>query len=312
MTTQGSLARRTLLLFALLLVVAPSLTFAAAVAGRISSPGRAIADGTVYAYNLETQAQYSQPVRHGEANFSFDLPAGRYWIFVRPDEPGLAGLYGAHTQFSVCRRGQASPAGGTCTDHGLQAVEVSDSEPVNNVAIDDWMLPDEAAAELDQMLGNASSGEAELGRPRFSEYRVPIAELPGNLSINPGSDLQAAELAAALEEAARAGSNFAGGFTLTRLNCTPDCDTVAVIDLRTGSITFPAQLARVSHALPCRAGRDIAFRDDSRLLEYTHREGENAVTDYLLWDTTQRSFMTIAQYRRSLERFCASATSTVP
>ncbi len=304
---------RAVLLFALL-TVASSLAFAAAVAGRISFPGRAIPDATLYAHNLETQAQYSQLVRHGEANFAFDLPAGRYWIFVRPEEPGLAGLYGAHTQFSACRRGQTSSGAANCADHGLQAIEVSDSEPVNNVEIDDWMLSDEAAAELDRILGSATSGEdrAELGRPRFSEYRVPIAELPDNLGINPGSDPRTAELAASLEAAARGGNNFAGGFALTRLSCTPDCDTVAVIDLRTGSIAFPEQLARVSHSLPCRAGRDMTFREDSRLLEYTRREGENAVTDYLLWDTTQHSFSTIAQYRRSIERFCASAAPTAP
>jgi hypothetical protein len=313
MTTQGSLARRTVLLFALLEFL-PSSTFAAAVAGHISFPGRAIPDATLYAHNVDTHAQYSQPVRHGEANFGFDLPAGRYWIFARPEEPGLAGLYGAHTQFSVCRRGQASPAAATCADHGLRAVEISESEPVNNVEIDDWMLPDEAATELDRIVGSASSGEdrAELGRPRFSEYRVVIVEPSASVSINPGSNPRAAELATPLEAAARGGSNFAGGFALTRLNCTPDCDTVAVIDLHTGAVVFPEQLARVSHSLPCRAGRDMTFREDSRLLEYTRRDGDNAVTDYLLWDPVQRSFSTIAQYRRSIERFCASVAPTAP
>jgi hypothetical protein len=47
--------------------------------------------------------------------------------------------------------------------------------------------------------------------------------------------------------------------------------------------------------------------DDSRLLEHTRRDGATVITDYLLWDTAQRSFTTLAQYRRSLERFCGSS-----
>ncbi|HZF26107.1 MAG TPA: hypothetical protein VEZ88_07575 [Steroidobacteraceae bacterium] len=309
MTTQGCLARRAGSVSAVILALAPVIAHGGTIAGRIVFPGRDVPDAMIYAHNLDTQAQYQQPVRRGEARFSLDLPAGRYWIFVRPEEPGLAGLYGAHTQFTVCRHTTAAEA--TCTDHGLATVELEAQAELNSVDIDDWMLPDEAVSELDRILGGAPKSDdgAELGRPRFSEYRVPAATLAATVSVNPGSDAHAAELEQ-LASAAREGHNFAGGFALTRLSCGVDCDAVAIIDLRNGLVAFPEQLAHVSGSLPCRAGGGIAFRDDSRLLEYTRREGESAVTDYLLWDTGQRSFSVIAQYRRSLARFCAAPAAT--
>ena len=309
MTTQGLPAHRGAALWAVALAIAPSCVLGGTIAGRITFPGRSVPAAILYARNLDTQAQYSQAVRSGEARFSFEVPAGRYWIFVQPEEPGLAGLYGAHTQFTACRHAQPTPAADVCVDHGLRIVEVA-QEPLNDVDVDDWMLSDVAAAQLDQMLGSAPGNvdSAELGRPRFSEYRVPAATLPPATSVNLATDARAAEFGAQLQAAARAGSNFAGGFTLTRLSCGTDCDSIAVIDLRDGSVAFPEQLAHVSHSLPCRSERGMVFRDDSRLLEYTRREGESVVTDYLIWDPAQHAFSALAQYRRSLERFCAAAT----
>jgi hypothetical protein len=45
------------------------------------------------------------------------------------------------------------------------------------------------------------------------------------------------------------------------------------------------------------------------LLELTRREGEFVITDSLLWDADKRVFTPLAQYRRSLERFCAGTTA---
>jgi hypothetical protein len=312
MTTQGCHARRAGSLSALVAALAPVLSHAGTISGHIVFPGRDLPDATIYAHNLDTQAQYNQSVRRGEPKFSFDLPAGRYWIFVRPEEPGLAGLYGAHTQFTACRHAAPSEAQTECTDHGLRTVEIEAQGELDAVDVDDWMLPEEAAAELDRILGGtpASDAGAELGRPRFSEYRAPAAAPPATVSINAGADAHAADLEQ-LEAAAREGHNFAGAFALARLSCGTDCEAVAIIDLRNGGVAYPEQLAHVSGSLPCRAGGGITFRVDSRLLEYTRREGEDVVTEYLLWDPAQMSFSVIAQYRRSLSRFCA-ATQAPP
>ena len=62
-----------------------------------------------------------------------------------------------------------------------------------------------------------------------------------------------------LEAAARSGSNFAGGFALARLNCTPDCDTVAVIDLHTGAVVFRAARTCLAFlAVSRRARHDVS------------------------------------------------------
>ena len=310
MTTQGCPSRRAGSPSLLILALAPALACAGTISGHIAFPGRDVPEATVYAYNPDTQTQLSQSVRRGEARFSFDLPAGRYWIFVRPEEPGLAGLYGAHTQFSACRHAAPPGAATDCTDHAIRTVDLESQGELNNIEVDDWMLSDEAAAELDRVLGGATPGDerSELGRPRFSEYRVPAVTLPAAVTVNPGSEAHVADREQ-LEAAAHAGHNFAGTFSLARLGCGTDCEAVAIIDLRSGAVAYPEQLAHISGSLPCRAGGGIAFRDDSRLLEYTRREGETAVTDYLLWDPAQRTFSVIAQYRRSLARFCATPTA---
>lgn len=297
----------------ILLGIVPFATCAGTLAGQVTFPGGTVPDAVIFARNVETQAIYEHVVRHGDVRYSLELPAGRYWIFVRPDEPGLAELYGAHTEYSVCSR-QTSVATEQCTDHALRTVEVGPQAVLDETNIDDWLLSDQAAAELDRTLGGppASADRAELGRPRFSEYRVPSMSAPSDVALNLGSDPRMASFAQQLENAAHGGSNFSGSFAVARLDCGPNCDTLAFIDLRSGAVTFPDQLSRVERTLPCRDDRVLVFRDDSRLLEYTHREGDGVVTDYLLWDATQRRFSTLAQYRRSLDRFCARVPPAAP
>ncbi|MGH8310978.1 MAG: hypothetical protein ACRETX_14430, partial [Steroidobacteraceae bacterium] len=253
---------------------------------------------------------HQHALKRGETEFSIEVPAGRYWIFTRPDEPGLTELYGAHTQISLCRRAGGGEETSECADHGLAQVAVRAGSDMTRVAVDDWMLSDEAATELDRIVGlaPASIDSAELGRPRFSEYRVALGSDTAVAQPDFSSDPRTAPLAAHLQEAALAGSNFAGRFTLARVPCGERCAQVAIIDQASGTVSFPDALSQGLGTLPCRAERALDFREDSRLLEFTRREAEIVVTDYLLWDTKQRSFAPLAQYRRSLERFCAGAT----
>ena len=94
----------------------PSAAPAATLEGRILYPGRAIPAATVYARNVESEVLHRAALGRNEASFRLELPAGSYWIFVRPEEPGLRELYGAHTRYSRCRQ-NPSPLTDTCSDH---------------------------------------------------------------------------------------------------------------------------------------------------------------------------------------------------
>lgn len=285
---------------------------AATLEGRITFPGRAIPAATVYARNVESAELHQAPLRRNEAAFRMELPAGKYWVFVQPREPGLTELYGAHTRYSVCRR-QPSHVVDACNDHALQEVEVTTARRAAALEVDDWFLDDSAAETLDRILGTAPAApdQAELGRPRFSEYRASAsATLMADLKLDLPAGSKATSFARQLTDAAQHGVNFASIFALARLPCGEGCAQVALVDLSNGTVVLPESLAQVSTALPCRSHEVLGYRDDSRLLEFTRREDGSVVTDYLLWDGTRRSFTLLAQYRRSLERFCGSPDET--
>jgi hypothetical protein len=282
----------------------PLLVQAGVLEGSVTFPGRTIPGSTIYARNVESGVLHKVALRRGERTFQLELPAGRYWLFMRPEEPGLAELYGAHTHSSVCR--SQPGASDACSGHSLQPVEIPASGSIAGIVIDDWFLDEVQAEELDRILGEArdpADASFELGRPRFSEYRASAGQPAGRARLD-ASDERVAPFLAELDAVADAGVNFAGRFALARLQCGAECSKVAIVDLATGVVSWPDQLGRSSPVLPCRNDRELVFRDDSRLLEHTHREGGLVITDYLLWDVGQRSFTTLAQYRRSVERFC--------
>ncbi len=309
MTTQGTTRWQSAA--ALTAALVSSTTLAGTVSGRIAFPGRSPPATTIYLRGLDdSQTLHQQALKRGETGFSIEVPAGRYWVFARPDEPGLGELYGAHTQFSLCRLAGGVEGAAGCADHTLAVVEVPAGTEELKADVDDWMLSDEAATELDRILGAApaSTDSAELGRPRFSEYRVVRAADAPAMLPDLASEPRAAPFATQLQEGALAGRNFAGRFTLLRIECGEQCVRVAIIDGANGAVSLPDALSQGLGTLPCRTDRELDFRDDSRLLEFTRREAEVVVTDYLLWDTEQQRLAPLAQYRRSLERFCAGAT----
>lgn len=279
---------------------------AGTVEGTVTFPGRTLPAATIYARNVTSGALHEAPIRRGETTFRMELPAGRYWLFMRPLEPGLLELYGGRTRFSECRDRPPSAGESSCTDHALLEIDVPASGAVAALHIDDWLLEEAQAQELDRILGpspNLMVG-AELGRPRFSEYRAVVAELPDTVRPAIQDDPRASTLGSQLASAAAAGPNFAGAFSLIRADCGEDCEQIAILDRATGTIHFPGQLGRVASAPPCRGERSLEFRDDSRLVEYTRREADSVVTDYLLWDIERRDFTILVQHRRSLDRYC--------
>ena len=313
MPTQAASLSSCLALAAACALLVPPLAPAATLEGRILYPGRAIPAATVYARDLESAALHRAALPRNEATFRFELPAGRYWIFVRPEEPGLRELYGAHTRYSRCRQ-NPSPLVETCADHALQEVEVAPGAKRLALEVDDWFLDDTSAAALDAILGSAMPAEdqSELGRPRFSEYRASMVAPPGEVKVELPEGSPAARYARELTAGAARGANFAGAFALVRLPCAENCEQVAIVDLGTGAVSLPEALAQVPATLPCRADDRLAFREDSRLLEFTRRQGDAVVTDYLLWDGERGSFSPLAQYRRSAARFCGAGSAQDP
>jgi len=287
--------------------VAPSI--AATLEGRVQYPGRAVPAATLYVRNVDTGALESVALRRNEATYRFELPPGKYWVFVRPEEPGLTELYGGHTRYSACRLQPSNPEE-ACTDHGLNAVDLTQVRR-QQADVDDWFLDDASASALDQVLGasDSSPDDTELGRPRFSEYRAGNSVAVATRPVIP-ADSKAAPFSRELIKAAGAGSNFAGNLVLVPLSCGENCVQVAVIDLSDGVVLFPEVLSGLSTLLPCRTEEMFAYRDDSRLLEVTRAAEEGIETDYLLWQPQRRGFSALAKYRRNEDRFCAKASPT--
>lgn len=312
MSTQATTHRASAVAFIAALLLFAQAGSAATLEGRIAFPGRELPAATVYAHNVANAELHQAELRRNEATFRMELPAGKYWVFVQPREPGLTELYGAHTRYSVCRR-QPAHLSEACNDHALQEVDVAAGRSPTLLEVDDWFLDESAAQALDRILGTAPAApdQAELGRPRFSEYRAAApAVLPADVKLRLPEGGKAAAFTTELAAAVQKGVTFAAVFALARLRCGEACEQVALVDLSDGTVLFPETLTQVSTSLPCRAHEVLGYRDDSRLLEFTHREADAVVTDYLLWDNARADFTLLAQYRRSAERFCASTAAT--
>jgi len=124
---------------------------AGAIEGTVTFPTELVPSMTVYASDLDTLKIHSARLVRGQANFTVEVPPGRYLVFTAPNEPGAPSVYGAHTQYSLCAPREV----GTCEDHTLVPVTVTPRAPRAAVAIDDWYLTDEVAEQIDHIRGVA-------------------------------------------------------------------------------------------------------------------------------------------------------------
>ena len=86
---------------------------AGAIEGTVTFPTELVPSMTVYASDLDTLKIHSARLVRGQANFTVEVPPGRYLVFTAPNEPGAPSVYGAHTQYSLCAPREV----GTCEDH---------------------------------------------------------------------------------------------------------------------------------------------------------------------------------------------------
>ena len=296
-------------------VVAPLALSAGAAAGTIEGavtfPSQVVPAMTVYAAELDSARVHTARLARGQANFTIEVPPGRYLLFLAPNEPGAPDIYGAYTRYSLC-----APHGvdGQCEDHTLIPVAVAAKSARVAVAIDDWYLTDESAAQIDHLLGAAAGGARgttePLSAPRFSEYPSEAFE-PG---AAPKIESAVGELSDEDRDIARqalaGGPNFAGHVTLSLTSCGLTCGRIVLIDWRSGVVSELAPQGssdETQATLPCRPDEALQFRRDSRLLSVTRVRGSAVVTQYYVWSQKRAAPMRGVEYQRPAQAFCAVA-----
>jgi hypothetical protein len=285
---------------------------AGSIEGAISFPSRFIPPMTVYAADLDSSRVRTLQLARGQTNFSVEVPAGRYLVFLAPNEAGAPNIYGAYTRYSLC----ALRDSGKCEDHALVAVTITAKTRRSAVTIDDWYLTDDTAEQIDRLRGLASGSIPDpepLSAPRFSEYPSAPAEVPLQPKIDLGelSEEDRATLQAALAN----GPNFAGQVTATFSSCGPACGRLLLADWRSGTVrqlaeavpAEPQPSSAMQPALPCRPEEALLFRRDSRLLIMTRVRGTTVVTQYFVWNQNNAALLPSGEYQRTSQTFCAVA-----
>jgi hypothetical protein len=276
--------------------------------GTVTFPGEQVPSMTVYASDLETSRVHSVQLARGQASFTVEVPAGRYLVFLAPNEPGAPNVYGAYTEYSLC---EPHDTDGKCEGHALVPVVINARTPHATVAIDDWYLSDDIAGQIDRIRGAAAAFYSEpLSAPRFSEY--PSASF--DMSTASKVDLGGAELSdenrALVQQALASGPNFAGHVSVTLIHCGPACGRLLLIDWRSGAVqelASPHPPGDIQGTLPCRTEEALLIRRDSRLLSVTRPRGTAVVTQYYVWNPKNAVLVLSAEYQRSAQTFCSIA-----
>jgi hypothetical protein len=281
---------------------------AGTIEGVVTFPSQLVPSMTVYASDLDTSRVHSVQLARGQANFTVEVPPGRYLVFLAPNEPGAPNIYGAYTQYSLC----APHAGDAqCEDHALVAITISAKTPRCAVTIDDWYLSDDIAEQIDRIRGVAAGSNSEpLSAPRFSEYPSASFDAAAAPEIDfGGSELSEAERAN-VQQALSSGPNFAGHVTAALTRCGPSCGRVVLVDWLSGAIQglpLQAPRAEIQGPLPCRTDEALLFRRDSRLLSVTRSRGAAVVTQYFVWNQKNAALVQSGEYQLTSRTFCSIA-----
>jgi hypothetical protein len=281
---------------------------AGTIEGVVIFPAQLVPPVTVYASDLDTSRVHSVQLVRGQANFTIEVPPGRYLVFLAPNEPGAPNIYGAYTQYSLCAPHDVNAK---CEDHSLVAITITAKAPRCAVTIDDWYLTDDIAEQIDRIRGVAAGVNSEpLSAPRFSEYPSAAFDASAAPEIDfGGSELSEAERAN-VQQALSSGPNFAGHVTAALTRCGPSCGRIVLVDWLTGAIQgLPLQppRAEIQGSLPCRTDEALLFRRDSRLLSVTRTRGAAVVTQYFVWNQKNAALAQSGEYQRTSQTFCSIA-----
>jgi len=284
---------------------------AGTIEGTVTFPSQRVPSMTVYASDVETSRVHSVQLVRGQANFTVEVPAGRYLVFLAPNEPGAPDIYGAYTQYSLCASHESDAK---CEDHTLIPVVITPKAPHVAVTIDDWYLTDDIAEQIDHIRGVAAAFYSEpLSAPRFSEYPSAAFDASAAPKIDFGGSELSEDDRANVQQALLGGPNFAGHVTATLTRCVPSCGRLVLVDWLDGTVReLPSQHiqspnAQIQAILPCRTEEALLFRRDSRLLSLTRARGAAVVTQYYVWNQKNAALVLSAEYQRTPQAFCAVA-----
>jgi hypothetical protein len=279
---------------------------AAPVSGRLASPAGTLPALTVFAWSLAGDKLYSITTDSGQVAFTLDLPPGRYYVFAAPVDPGAPAIYGAYTEFAACSHDGAHAG---CSAHGLRTLLVK-KRPVHDVDLTDWYLDDTVTRELDRILGRpvgATPAESELAAPKFSEYPAAPGAPARATALATGDEPRIERDREPLTAALTSSVNFAGRTVLLRIGCGEHCESVALVDLPTGRVAYPAVLAQLPADSSCTPNGALQFRRDSRLLTVTGANGHERVTRYFVWDADAGTLRLVASLASALGAGCTPA-----
>jgi hypothetical protein len=286
---------------------------AGTISGTVAFPSQVVPSMTVYASDIDTSRIHTTTLPRGQANFTVEVPPGRYLVFLAPSEPGAPDIFGAYTRYSLCAPHAVED--GTCEDHALIPIAVTAKAPHAAVTIDDWYLTDDIADELDRIRG-AGGGrppKEPLSAPRFSEYPSESYEAGAPPKIDFGGSELSLEDRELAEAALAGGPNFAGHVTATLTSCGAACGRILLIDWRSGAVQElppPGSRDESQGALPCRTEEALMFRRGSRLLSVTRLLGTAVVTQYYVWNQNGAVPLSGGEYRRPSQAFCAVAAGS--
>jgi hypothetical protein len=287
---------------------------AGAIQGLIIFPGQQVPSMTVFAAELDSSRVHSVQLARGQADFTVEVPAGRYVVFLAPNETGAPDVYGAYTQYSLC---EPHDVEGKCEAHALIPVTVSAKAPRPAVRIDDWYLTDTVAEQIERIRGAAGGGAARLeseadSAPRFSEYPSESYESSTAPKIDFAGTPLSVEDRELVQRALSNGPNFAGHLTAALTRCGAGCGRLVLVDWRSGQLQEPAPLAEIQGTLPCRTDEALLFRRDSRLMSVSRARGTVVVTQYYVWNQNNSTLVQSGEYKRASPAFCEVAGALGP
>jgi hypothetical protein len=261
---------------------------------------------TVVARDAAGENVFAIHTMRGQSSYRLAVRPGAYIVFAVPDASANPRLRGAYTAYSLCAHDRARVQGGRCRTGPPVVVKVAEGETKTGIDVDDWNLSEEITATLRWPTGKAAVTPAMTTLPRYDAFpataTVPATWPAPNYDSAPPA---ARPFRTRLEAAVANGPYFAGTVALARWACGNGCESWALIDRATGTVTMPERpLQPLDYDLPCEHEL-LEFRPDSRLLLVHQVDSDRVVTHAMVWQNETHDLRQAAQVVTPIAQFCA-------